>query len=123
MEFRAGVVRGISYGLFGPPDGFVPAARALGAGLVRAYVYWGQVEPRPGEYRWDVVDALLDQLDGGTEAWITLCSSSPWATRRATDFLPPSPAHELGAYRAFVAAVVRRCAGRVRYWQCDNEPS
>jgi hypothetical protein len=123
MEFRPGVVRGISYGLFGPPDGFVPAARALGAGLVRAYLYWGQVEPRPGEYRWDVVDALLAQLDGGQEVWLTLCSSSPWATRQPTDFLPPSPAHDLGAYRAFVAAVVRRCAGRVRFWQCDNEPS
>lgn len=123
MKFRAGVVRGISYGLFGPPDGFVPAARELGAGAVRAYLYWSQVEPRPGEYRWDVVDALLAQAGAGTELWVTVCSSSPWATRQATDFLPPSPARDLGAYRAFVAAVVRRCAGRVRYWQCDNEPS
>jgi hypothetical protein len=123
MEFRAGVVRGISYGLFGAADGFVPAARGLGAGVVRAYLYWGQVEPRPGEWRWEVVDALLAQVDGGTELWVTVCSSSPWATRQATDFLPPSPAEDLGAYRAFVGAVVRRCAGRVRYWQCDNEPS
>src|SRR4051794_37082129 len=36
---RLGVVRGISYGLFGPPGEFVPQARALGAGLVRAYLY------------------------------------------------------------------------------------
>ena len=28
---RLGVVRGISYGLFGPPGEFVPQARALGA--------------------------------------------------------------------------------------------
>ena len=28
---RFGVVRGISYGLFGAPDAFVPQARALGA--------------------------------------------------------------------------------------------
>ena len=35
---RLGVVRGISYGLFGPPGEFVPQARALGAGLIRAYV-------------------------------------------------------------------------------------
>ena len=70
---RLGVVRGISYGLFGPPGEFVPQARALGAGLVRAYLFWSQVEPEPGHYRWDTVDALLGQLSGDEELWITLC--------------------------------------------------
>ena len=125
---RLGVVRGISYGLFGPPGEFVPQARALGAGLVRAYLYWSQVEPEPGQYRWDTVDALLGQLAGDEELWITLCSSSPWGTRQPTDFLPPSPALDQRAYAEFVRQVVRHCvdqagAGRVRYWQCDNEPS
>ncbi len=120
---RLGVVRGISYGLFGPPGEFVPQARGLGAGLVRSYLYWGQVEPEPGRYTFQAVDALLSQLDGDEEVWITLCSSSPWATRQPTDFLPPSPAHDQRAYGEFVRRVVRRCAGRVRYWQCDNEPS
>ena len=120
---RFGVVRGISYGLFGKPDEFVPQARALGAGLVRSYLFWSQVEPEPGRFVWDTVDALLAQLDGDEEVWITLCSSSPWATRQSTDFLPPSPAHDLRAYGEFVRRVVRRCAGRIRYWQCDNEPS
>ncbi|MBP2703032.1 hypothetical protein JOL79_04355 [Microbispora sp. RL4-1S] len=120
---RLGVVRGISYGLFGKPGEFVPQARALGATLIRAYLYWGQIEPEPGRYEWDVIDALMDQLSGDEELWITLCSSSPWATRVPTDFLPPSPAHDPRAYGSFVRRVVRRCAGRVRYWQCDNEPS
>jgi hypothetical protein len=120
---RLGVVRGITYGLFGEPGEFVPQARALGAGLIRAYVYWGQVEPEPGRYRWEVIDALLDQLAGDEEVWITVCSSSPWATRQPTDFLPPSPARDQGAYGEFVRRLVRHCAGRVRYWQCDNEPS
>ena len=120
---RLGVVRGISYGLFGPPDEFGQQARALGAGLIRAYVYWGQVEPRPGEFVWDTVDALLDQLGTTAEAWVTVCSSSPWATRQPTDFLPPSPAEDLAAYGRFVERLVEHCAGRVHYWQCDNEPS
>ena len=120
---RLGVVRGISYGLFGAPGEFVPQSRDLGAGLVRAYLYWGQVEPEPGRYTWDVVDTLLDQLSGAEEVWITLCSSSPWATRQQTDFLPPSPARDQQAYGEFVGRLVRRCAGRVQYWQCDNEPS
>jgi hypothetical protein len=120
---RLGVVRGISYGLFGPPGEFVPQARAIGAGLVRAYLFWSQVEPEPGHYRWDTVDALLGQLGGDEELWITLCSSSPWGTRQPTDFLPPSPALDQRAYAEFVRQVVGHCAGRVRYWQCDNEPS
>ncbi len=123
---RLGVVRGISYGLFGSPGEFGIQARELGAGLVRAYLYWGQIEPEPGRYTWPTVDALLDQLaqlGEGAEAWITLCSSSPWATRTPTDFLPPSPAIDQAAYGEFVRQVVRRCAGRVQYWQCDNEPS
>jgi hypothetical protein len=120
---RLGVVRGISYGLFAPPDAFVPQARAVGAGLVRAYVYWSQVEPDPGRYVWDTVDALLSQLDGDEEVWITVCSSSTWATRQSTNFLPPSPAIDIGTYTEFVRHLVSHCAGKVRYWQCDNEPS
>ena len=122
-DMRVGVVRGISYGLFGAPDAFAAAARDLGAGLVRLYVYWSQVQPTPDAYRWDTVDAILGQVDDDTELWLTVCSSSQWATQVNTDFLPPSPAHDLGAYGAFVAALVEHCRGRVRFWQCDNEPS
>src|SRR6185437_14568524 len=71
---RLGIVRGIHYGLFAPPEPFVPQARALGARLVRAYLYWSQVEPRPGEFVFDTLDTLLDQLYGDVEVWLTLCS-------------------------------------------------
>ena len=120
---RLGIVRSISYGLFGKPDQFVPQLRELGGTLVRVYFYWSQVEPEPGRYTFEAVDAFLDQLDGSEEVWVTVCSSSRWATRQATSFLPPSPAKDPGAYRRFVDRLVRHCAGRVRYWQCDNEPS
>ncbi|MBO0683895.1 MAG: hypothetical protein J2P45_12105 [Candidatus Dormibacteraeota bacterium] len=120
---RFGIVRGISYGLFGRPDPFVAQARRLGAGLIRVYIYWGQVEPEPGRWSWEAVDALLEQLDGSEEVWVTVSSSSRWATRQATDFLPPSPARDPEAYYRFVNRLVSHCSGRVTYWQCDNEPS
>lgn len=120
---RLGICRGISYGLFGKPDAFVPQAGALGAALVRVYVYWGQVEPEPGRYDWATVDALLDQLDPAVETWITVCSSSPWATRTPSGFLPSSPANDDAQYARFVDRLVTRCRGRVEYWQCGNEPS
>jgi hypothetical protein len=120
---RLGIVRSISYGLFGRPDTFVPQLRELGATLVRIYLYWSQIEPEPGQYSFDTVDAFLGQLDGSEEVWVTVCSSSRWATREATDFLPPSPANDPDRYYRFVHRLVRHCAGRVQYWQCDNEPS
>ena len=97
--------------------------RELGAGLVRVYVYWSQVQPEPGRWDWTAVDSLLTQLTGQEEVWVTVCSSSPWATREPTDFLPSSPAKDDEAFHRFVSALVSRCAGRVRYWQCNNEPS
>ncbi len=120
---RLGIVRGISYGLFGPPDGFVPAIRRLGGTLARVYVHWGQVEPEPGRYDWTAVDAILGQLDPAAETWVTVCSSSPWATRHPTGFLPSSPANDPRRYERFVTDLVARCRGRIDYWQCDNEPS
>ena len=53
---RLGVVSGISYGLFGKPDTFMPQLRELGATLVRIYVYWSQVEPDPGNFIFEVVE-------------------------------------------------------------------
>jgi hypothetical protein len=122
-RIRLGIVRAISYGMFGPPEEFMPQLRGLGAGLVRVYVYWAQVEPRPGEYDWPVVDALLAQLDPADEVWVTVCSSSSWATKVPTDFQPPSPATDDDAYRRFVRKLVERFGGRVGWWQCNNEPS
>jgi hypothetical protein len=118
-----GVARGVSYGLFGAPDELVAPSRALGAGLVRVYVYWSQVQPQPERWDWTVVDSVLTQLTGEEEVWMTVCSSSPWATREPTDFLPSSPAKDEAAFSRFVSALVSRCASRVRYWQCNNEPS
>jgi hypothetical protein len=118
-----GIARGVSYGLFGAPDTFAVPCRELGAGLVRLYVYWSQVQPRPDQWDWTAVDAFLEQLTAEQEAWVTVCSSSSWATDQATDFLPSSPAKDEEAFYRFVQALVSRCAGRVQYWQCNNEPS
>ena len=122
-DLRLGIVRGITYGVYAAPERFVPRIRDLNGSLVRAYVYWSQVEPAPDRWTFDVVDALLDQLDGSEEVWLTVCSSSPWATRVRTRTLPPSPAEDIDRYAGFVRRLVEHCAGRVRYWQCDNEPT
>ncbi|GAA2209688.1 hypothetical protein GCM10009850_051470 [Nonomuraea monospora] len=122
-DIRLGVVRSIQYGLIAEPDIFAPQAQSLGAGLIRTFFYWSQLEPEPGHYDWSAVDAVLDQADANTELWFTLGSSSTWGTTRATDLLPASPPHDPAAYARLVRALVKHCGGRVRYWQCENEPS
>ncbi|MFI1919473.1 hypothetical protein [Nocardia sp. NPDC020380] len=120
---RFGVVRGISYGLFGPPDPIAEPVRELGAGVLRCYLYWSQLEPERGHYVWDALDTLLAEFPGDEEIWITVSSASWWGTRRATDMLPPSPALDPEVFGEFVRRLVARGRGRVTYWQCDNEPS
>ena len=56
---KLGIVRGISYGVFGPPGTFMPQVRALGSRLARIYLTWNEIEPQPGTYDWSAVDALL----------------------------------------------------------------
>jgi hypothetical protein len=120
---QLGIVRGISYGVFGPPAPFVAQARALGARVVRVFFTWNQIEPQPGRYDWTAVDALLGQLQPRDDLWVTVVSASRWATRQATDFLPASLPRDNAAYQMFVGALVSHCRGMVRYWQCNNEPS
>lgn len=120
---KLGIVRGISYGVFGAPGEFMPELRSLGAGVARVYLTWSQVEPEPGRYDWTAVDALLAQIRPDDEIWITVVSASRWATVAVSDFLPASPAIEMTAYSLFVASLVAHCAGKVTYWQCNNEPS
>jgi hypothetical protein len=45
-----------------------------------------------------------------------------WATRRAVELLPPSPACDLERYARFVSLLVDHCKGRLRYWHMHNEP-
>lgn len=119
-----GVVRGPLYGHLGiKADVFMPQVHQLGAHLVRLFLFWDQVEPERGRFVWDAVDTLLEQLEPSDEVWITLNTSSQWATRHATNFQPPSPALHPEEFEHFVSTLASHCQRRVRYWQCNNEPT
>lgn len=120
---KLGIVRGISFGVFGPPDRFMPEVRGLGSRFARLYLTWNEIEPEQSRFDWTAVEALLAQIEAGDEIWVTVVSSSRWATQQPTDFLPASPARDSSAYQMFLGALVSRCAGKVTYWQCNNEPS
>ena len=82
-----------------------------------AYGVWGNVEPKPGEYNWAPVDALIIEYQAAGFAGIQLLltAESPWASTR-----PPKlgdkgdsfPKEEyLDEYAAFVRNVVERYDG------------
>ncbi|MFF1615428.1 hypothetical protein ACFVYA_47505 [Amycolatopsis sp. NPDC058278] len=121
-DVRLGVSRGLTYGIHTEPEVFMPVVRELGARTIRMYLYWSQIEPEPGEFSWEAVDAMLDQMTDSDELWVTVYSTSTWATRHPNPTLPASPALDLAQYRRFVRELVTRCRGKVRMWQCDNEP-
>ncbi len=119
-----GIAWGFVYGYAGVPAApFVPLARGLGAGTTKIYLFWNQIEPRPGVYDWSAVDAYCAQLRSPEEGLISVYSASTWATERSTTMLPPSPPKRLDDYARFIGALVRRCNGRVRYWENDAEAS
>ena len=121
---RLGVVRGISYGLFGPPGEFgaagpragrragpgVPVLGAGGAGARPLPVGGGGRPAGPAGPATRKSGSRCAPARRGAPA------SRPTSCR-------PSPARDQRAYGEFVRELVRHCAGRVRYWQCDNEPS
>lgn len=103
---------GFSYGYQdASAEVFLPQVRHLGAGGVRVFLSWNQLEPEPGHYDWHALDTLLDQLDSPDEALIMLNSASTWATWIATEQLPPSPARDMETYYHFVYTVVSTVAG------------
>ena len=105
------------------PETFMPQARTLGASFSRLTLYWSQIEPREGVFRWDELDRFLAQLRTPEEGILTIAGASPWATRTKSWVFPSSPAPDEGRYAAFVRTVVLHARGRIRYFQSENEPN
>jgi hypothetical protein len=119
-----GVAWFILYGHLGVAAApYLPALRSLGARSTKVYLFWQQLEPEKGRFDWSAVDAFASQLHEPDEGLISIFSSSQWATQTASILLPPSPAKNPEDYYRLVFETVRRCAGRVRYWQNDAEPN
>ncbi len=119
-----GVAWGFLYGYFNViPRPFMPVVRSMGGGFTKVYLFWNQIEPEKGKFRWDAVDAFVNQLNSPEEGLISLFSTSTWAVEKPGTMLPPSPAKNPDDYYQFVRAVVAHCKGRVRFWQNDSEPN
>ena len=115
-------------GAFEPEKAYDLVA-GLGVHYVRIQSGWQRTEKKRGVYdfAWldDIVDALVSR---GMEPWIDLCYGNPLYTPLAQTVFgsvgcaPIFTPEERSAWIAYVEAVVRRYAGRVRWYEIWNEP-
>lgn len=106
------------------------AARAAGFHWIRQQFPWADLEPdskgvfvgKFGESTWDKYDDIVGTArDLGLELIVRLDTSPRWA--RLGNSHVATPPHRLEDYGDFVAAVVARYRGQVRYYQIWNEPN
>jgi hypothetical protein len=100
----------------------MPHIRKLGINATKLYIFWSQIEPTKGMYDWTAIDKFVAQLDSESEVLIAVWSSSPWAVKKPL-FPRGSMPLNMEDYRRFITKLVKRCQGKVKYWQNDCEPN
>jgi len=102
----------------------VEQASALGAGWVRSFVRWDQIEPA-GPGRWDAGQiGALDELVGSAQTrnvkvLVVVLGAPSWANGSPDAFVPPRDPADFGR---FVGAMSARYHGRIAAWEIWNEP-
>ncbi len=100
----------------------VRMAREAGIGWARQQFIWAEIEPQPGQFRWEKYDAIVDLcLSYGLQVIARLDGAPNWS--RQDNSLPGRPPDDLNDYGEFVYRFVSHYRGRVRYVQIWNEPN
>ena len=100
----------------------VRMARDAGIGWAKQQFIWGEIEPRPGQFRWEKYDSIVDLCATyGLQVVARLDSAPNWS--RQDNSMPGRPPDDLTRYGEFVYRFVEHYRGRVRYIQIWNEPN
>ena len=88
---------------------------------VRQPFPWAQIEPRPGEVRWEPWDRIVEAAREHDLALIAVLDTSPpWARGQDNPHAPP---RDVADYARFVRAFVARYRGRIGAYQLWDEPN
>ncbi len=88
--------------------------------LRSAAVQWNAVEPEPGEWNWETIDAQLAYLaDRGISCGALLIGNPKWNEADAPGSLP---VNHLAGWSEYVSRTVAHLEGRVKYFEVWNEP-
>ncbi|MEW6758655.1 MAG: beta-galactosidase, partial [Acidobacteriota bacterium] len=95
--------------------------REAGIHWVRVDFTWDVVEPKPGHYRWTLLDRVVaDAERNGVNLLAILGYTPKWASAGPDRYSPPRDTQE---WKTFVATIVARYRGRIRHWSLWNEPN
>jgi hypothetical protein len=100
----------------------VEMAAQAGIGWAKQQFPWEDIEPAPGQYRWEKYDEIVDlYLRHGLQVIARLDRPPDW-TRKDNRY-PQRPPDDFNDYGNFVEAFVGHFKGQVRYIQVWNEPN
>jgi len=100
---------------------WIPQMAAIGLRFHRACATrWGTVEPEPAKWEWDALDKQMQYLEDQHIVFGGMFMGSPqWNTQDPKGALP---VNNIAGWRQYVSEVVKRCKGRIKYWEVWNEP-
>jgi hypothetical protein len=92
-------------------------------------LFWSQVEPSPGERRWNALVNLETELanasEAGFETILVVRSTPRWAQKLAWEYCGPIAPEALDAFAQFMFELVEKYSAppyNVMYWEIGNEP-
>ncbi len=103
---------------------FLEQLQASGMRLIRVKVFWKDIEPRPGEYRWQRWDRRMRQLRTHGLVPILVIDTSPaWARAPEDQTLPWAPPAHAEAIVPFLTQMATRYGAYVDAYQIWDEPN
>lgn len=99
--------------------------QALGLEWVRVDLHWDTIEPKEGQFRWDVLDPLMAEIERrGLKAEVYLVGSAPHATSAPAGSPHPDqyPPKDPALYAKALVTLAQRYP-KVPAWQVWNEPN
>ncbi|MFQ5854290.1 MAG: beta-galactosidase [Anaerolineae bacterium] len=100
----------------------VEMAAQAGIGWAKQQFPWDDIEPSPGQYRWDKYDDIVNLYRKHGLQVIARLDRPPDWTREDNRF-PERPPDDFNDYGDFVEELVHHFKDRVRYIQIWNEPN
>jgi polysaccharide biosynthesis protein PslG len=99
---------------------FNPLLDQAGVKWIRLFTEWHVIQPRPGEWRWDVPDRMVANIRANHIHPVGLwCYFTPWAS--ADGGTRKGPIKDMQSWRDYVTATVNRYQKEIKYWEVWNE--
>lgn len=98
--------------------------RRIGFGTIRQRFSWAEIEPRPGEYRWERWDRVLPlACEQGLHVVAVLDTSPPWARPAWEQDNPRAPPSSPEDYARFAGRFAERYGDWVMAYQIWDQPN